>query len=280
MNKLLIVDGTNLLCQMFFGMPSRIVNKEGKAIQGTLGFIGALLKIIRMICPTHIVVLFDGEHEYIRTEINPDYKANRIDNSNVPEEENPFSQLYDVYSALDFLNIMHTEIDVYEADDVIASYALRYGKDMQVIILSFDSDFFQLINENVEVLRYRGDNSIVCDINYIKDRFGILPEQYAYFKSLVGDKSDNIKGAERIGIKTASSLINQFESLTEILKRADEIKKPSIRASVKKNAEKLKQNLSLIELDDKAEIPFYIDELKYFYTGIKTNEVLLGIRLK
>lgn len=89
MNRFLIVDGSNLLFQMFFGMPARIVNKQGKAIQGTLGFVGALLKIIRRIKPTHIVVLFDGEHKNTRSELNADYKANRIDYSQTPEEEPP-----------------------------------------------------------------------------------------------------------------------------------------------------------------------------------------------
>ena len=95
MNRLLIVDGHNLLFQMFFGMPARIVNEQGKAIQGTLGFVGALLKIIRMVEPTHITVLFDGEHDNGRSSLNPDYKANRIDYSEISEEENPFSQLND-----------------------------------------------------------------------------------------------------------------------------------------------------------------------------------------
>lgn len=89
-NKLLIIDGSNLLFQRFFGMPTRIINKDGKAIQGTLGFVGALLKIIRMTEPTHIVVLFAGEHENDRAELESDYKANRVDYSETPEDETPF----------------------------------------------------------------------------------------------------------------------------------------------------------------------------------------------
>ena len=107
MSRLLIVDGSNLLFQMFFGMPSRITNAEGKAIQGALGFVGALLKIIRRTGPTHIAVLFDGEHENERTELNADYKANRVDYSQTPEEDSPFSQLPDVYAALDYMGIKH-----------------------------------------------------------------------------------------------------------------------------------------------------------------------------
>ncbi|WZL77362.1 hypothetical protein QBE55_07145 [Eubacteriales bacterium mix99] len=105
MQKLLVVDGSNLLFQMFFGMPPRIVNKDGKAIQGTLGFIGALIKIIKMISPTYPVVLFDGEHENDRVDLLDDYKANRIDYSTVPDDDNPFSQLDDIYAALDFIGI-------------------------------------------------------------------------------------------------------------------------------------------------------------------------------
>ena len=124
MNKFLIVDGSNLLFQMFYGMPSRIVNKDGKAIQGTLGFVGALLKIIRQVKPTHAVVLFDGEHHNERKDIDENYKANRPDFSQMPEEETPFSQIPDIYKALDFLRIQHTETTVCETDDVVAAYAL------------------------------------------------------------------------------------------------------------------------------------------------------------
>ena len=148
MNRLLIVDGSNLLFQMFFGMPSRITNSEGKAIQGTLGFVGALLKIIRRAEPTHIAVLFDGEHKNERTELNADYKANRVDYSQTPEEDSPFSQLPDVYAALDYMGIKHTETTVCETDDWIAGYAHTYGDNTEVIVASFDSDFFQLITEN------------------------------------------------------------------------------------------------------------------------------------
>ena len=91
MDKLLIVDGSNLLFQMFYGMPARIVGADGKAIQGTLGFVGALLKIIRMTAPTHVLVVFDGECENPRRELDEDYKGNRPDYSQLPEEDTPFS---------------------------------------------------------------------------------------------------------------------------------------------------------------------------------------------
>lgn len=280
MNKLLIIDGHNLLFQMFYGMPSRIINTDGKAIQGTLGFIGALIKMIKMTNPTHILSLFDGEHENGRAELLAEYKANRIDYSQVPEEDNPFSQLQDIYHALDFMGIKHAETQDAETDDVIAGYVHNFDDKMQMVISSFDSDFFQLIGENVTVLRYRGDNTMICDADYIKEKFDIAPQQYADFKSLTGDASDNIRGAEKVGRKTAAQLINTFGCLENIIEKADQITKPSIKESIMRNRERVRNNYKLIKLDGRAKIPFLIDELKYEYNGITTTEVLKGIHLR
>ncbi len=276
----LIVDGHNLLFQMFYGMPARIVNQEGKAIQGILGFVGALIKIIKQINPQYLVVLFDGQHENERIEILPEYKENRIDYSLVPEEENPFSQLQDIYNALDFMGIRFCEVDEGETDDVIAGYAYKYGQDMDVIISSWDSDFFQLISENIKVLRYRGKESVICDKEYIENKFAIEPSLYADFKALTGDKADNIKGAEKVGIKTASKLIHQFGGLNAIMENADKIEKKSVRESIVRDRERLLKNYEIIKLSDKAKIPFEIEELQYPYNDLKTNDVLCGIGVK
>ena len=275
MNKLLLVDGSNLLFQMFFGMPARIFNRRGKAIHAAVGFVGALLKIIRMTEPTHVAVLFDGEHENGRVALNADYKANRIDYSEVPEQECPFTQLPDIYAALDCLGIKRAETTVCETDDWIAGYALTYGKDSQIIISSFDSDYFQLITGNVSGLRYRGAKTAVYTPEYISERYGILPSQYADFKSLVGDVSDNIKGADKIGPKTAALLLNRFKTLDNIIANAEDIERLSVRESVIKNSERLRTNYKLIKLTDGAELPFKLDELTYNGVNTTTNEVLI-----
>lgn len=276
-NRLLIIDGHNLLFQMFYGMPSRIVNSDGKAIQGILGFVGALIKIVKMTEPSHAVALFDSEKPNERCDVLPEYKANRVDYSAVPEEENPFSQLADIYKALNFMGIKHTEVAEFETDDVIASYAITYGKTMKIVISSWDSDYFQLINENVSVLRYRGKCSTICDTDHILNKFGILPAVYPDFKALTGDKADNIRGADKVGVKTASALINQFGDLDTVLRNAGKIAKPSVRESVSNNKQRLKNNYELIKLTDRAELPFDIGELKYSYDGMRTNDVLSGI---
>lgn len=280
MNTLLLIDGSNLLFQMFFGMPARIINRDGKAIQGVLGFTGALIKIIKRTNPSHLAVMFDGEHENARTALDEAYKANRPDYSSVPEEENPYSQLQDVYNALDFLGMKHVETTALEADDLIASYAIQYGSEMEIVISSFDSDFFQLICNRVKVLRYRGEKTTLCDVNFFQEKFGISPAHYADWKAMVGDRSDNIKGAEKIGPKTATALICEYGSLDNIIANAGKIPKPSVRESIQRNAQRLYRNYKLIKLDGAATVPFALDTLTYAYNGISTHEVLAGIGLR
>jgi DNA polymerase-1 len=280
MEKLLLVDGSNLLFQMFYGMPARILNGDGKPIQGTLGFVGALLKIIRKVQPTRVAVFFDGECHNDRTDLDENYKANREDYSQMPEEDTPFFQMPDVYRALDYLGICHQETTVCETDDWIAAYCRRYAEQMEIVIASQDSDFFQLIGENVSVLRYRGENSLLCNVPYIQEKLGISPAQYADFKSMTGDNADNIKGADKIGPKTAAWLLQQFENLETILTRAEEITKPSVRTSIMENEERLRTNYKLIYLTGDAEIPFLPEELDYQYNGVTTTQVLAAIGLR
>ncbi len=280
MDKLLLVDGHCLLFQMFYGMPARIVGKNGKPIQGTLGFVGALRKMIAMTHPTHVAVIFDGEVHNPRTDLDADYKANREDFSDVDEEDNPFSQLPDIYRALDLMGIAHTETTDCETDDVLAAYAKTYGQDATIVIASQDSDFFQLITDQVHVLRYRGKHSVLCDTAYIQSKFGINPCQYADFKSLTGDGSDNIKGVPGVGTKTAAALITQFGTLDALIEHREQIARPGLRESVVQNLDRLRLNKRLIALDGHAAIPFTLDELVCTDCELTTTQILIEIGLK
>ena len=277
---ILLVDGSNLLFQMFYGMPARIIGRQGRPIQGTLGFVGALLKIVRKLQPTHLAVLFDGETHNPRGDLDENYKANREDFSQMPEEETPFSQLPDVYAALDYLGICHCETTDCETDDWMASYALGLGKAHKMTLMSLDSDFFQLITEHVNVLRYRGDHSVLCDIAYIREKLNIEPCQYADFKSLTGDASDNIRGAAKIGPKTAANLMGRFGSLNNLLDHLDQVEKPSIRESLLANKERLLLNQKLIRLEAKYPVPFSLQEMAYTYDGQTSTQVLTAIGVK
>lgn len=271
MDKLLLVDGSNLLFQMFYGMPSRITNKNGKPIQGILGFVGALLKIIRAVSPTHILVLFDGEHENPRKDLLTEYKSNRIDYSKVSAEENPFSQLDDIYRALTYLKIPFYETKEYEADDYIASY-VKYTPNLDIVIASWDSDLFSLISSNVCIYRYKGENSYICDINYLKSKFDIAPTQYTLFKALCGDKSDNIPGIKGIGPKTASRLVNLYKNIDDIYNDLEAIQEKKLLANKK---EVLKTYYNLISFIDSRVLPYPIPSLKYVLSQKETTRNIL-----
>lgn len=278
MDRLLIIDGMNLLFQMFYGMPSRITGKDGKPIHGTLGFTGALLKALKFISPSHAIAVFDGETGSFRREIDVDYKQNRPDYSAMAEEDTPFCQLDDVYKALDLLQIRHVESCGCEADDLITAYALEFGKE--TVICSQDSDFFQLISPNITVFRYRGDNSLLCDTEYIKGKFGVSPEYYADLKALTGDKADNIRGADGIGPKYAAELINAFGHLENILDRTDDIKRTCVRHALEGEGERLMKNLALIRLTGGCtELPVPFAELEYKENGYKTTQIMSLIGL-
>ena len=280
MDKILIVDGSNLLFQMFYGMPARILGPGGQPIQGTLGFVGALLKIIRMTDPTHVAVLFDGECASGRTKLDGDYKANRPDYSEMEPEDTPFSQLPDIYAALDHLGISHRETSDCEVDDWIAGYAMTLGREQDMVICSFDSDFFQLITDRVKILRYRGEKTVLCDRHYLRDKLGIMPEKYAAFKALTGDAADNIPGIHKIGPKTAAALMNQFQDLEDLINHTDEIGKHTVRESVRQNIQRLRTNYLLIRLQSGAQLPFTKEELAWKDPQTKTTDVLKAIGLR
>ncbi len=276
--KLLLVDGSNLLFQMFYGMPARIPGPDGRPIHGTLGFVGALLKILRMIQPTHTGVFFDGEYVSARAELDHNYKSNRTDYSTMPSEETPFSQLPDIYAALDCLGLCHAETTLCEVDDWIAGYARQWPDEL--VIASQDSDLFQLITPQTSVLRYRGKRSVLCDPPYIRQRYGIEPSQYADFKALVGDPSDHIPGVPKIGPKTAASLLNTYGTLDGILSRTNEISRPSLRDAILQAEPRLRTNQALIYLDGTAELPFSFDRLCCASPELTTSQVLSAIGLR
>ena len=118
---------------------------------------------------------------------------------------------------------------------------------------------------------------MICDPAYIREKLGIEPCQYADHKSLTGDTADNIKGVDKVGSKTASALLQEFGSLECILENAEQIKKPSIRDSVIKNAERARMNYRLIKLRASAPLPFSLCELEYALPTVTTRDVLAAI---
>ena len=240
MNRLLLIDGHNLLCKAFYGIPEKL-RPDGTSVHGVIGFIGMLLKISKSIDPTHILVVFDPEEQPSRVEQYAEYKQNRRDFSDTPARENPFSQLVDILKALDRLSITHVMQPGYEADDMIASYAVQ--SDCEAVITSSDTDFLQLICDRIRVFRYQGKKSVVFNVDEVQRKYGLHPSRFLEYKALIGDKTDNIGGIKGVGPKTALKILNGEKELTEDEKDIFE------------------RNLGLIRLNTEIELPRGLSEL-------------------
>lgn len=253
-DRLLIIDGHNLLFQMYFGMPNKIYGKPTFSIHGVIGFIGGLRKIIKAITPTHLVVIFDGETSNFKTEVNPEYKKNRVNFQEVIDDENPFANLPLIQETLEALNIVSFETVNEEADDVIANYALNFSGD--IYISSSDTDFLQLVNEHTFVYMYRGLRSVLYDIDKVQERFNVKPSMMAEYKAIVGDVSDNIQGIKGIGKITGSKLLNTYGSIENIYQHLEELL-PRIKVMFQENKERIINNLAIIKLSNKRIISDY-----------------------
>ena len=264
--RLLLVDGHNLLFRMFYGMPDNFYSAGGVKYNALYGFVCAIDKVLRMIRPTHMFVSFDSPDCGDRRELDADYKANRPDYSEMAPEECPFTQLPAIYAALDKMNVPYAEIHGCEADDVIASYAVQYGEQYDVVIMSTDRDYWQIVSEQVSILNYHGFDSTLVTPHTVRQKYGVEPAQFADWKCLVGDKSDNIVGVPGVGPKNAAALLGKFGSLEELMEHTEEIERPAIRRAVTEARERLLLNRRLILLAGNAPLPQDVAELRLNYT--------------
>lgn len=258
-HKLLLIDGHNLLFRTFYGIPARIPGKDGYSIHGVVGFIGTLLKTLTRFAPTHLAVIFDSETGSFRHEADEKYKGDRL--AAQAERDDPFSQLPLIYRTLDHLGWKHTDTPGFEADDVIAAYAQRFGGEIDVLILSTDSDLLQLIGPGVSVYYPSGKASMLYGPAEVVAKYGVTPQNIPDLKALTGDHSDNLVGVPGIGPKTACSLIQRFGGVTAIYQQIDAIERELLRNKLLAHREQVLHNLAMIRLDQQVSLPFELDEL-------------------
>ncbi len=208
MKKVMIIDGLNMFLRSYIVVPS--MDKTGAPNGGTYGFMKSLQKISGMFQPDEIIVCWDGEGgSQKRRQIDSNYKAGRspvrfnrrlIDLSPAETEKNKYNQQYRLMEYLNDLPIIQIMIDYIEADDVI-SYVVQHEKyrDWEKVIVSSDKDFFQLISEDCKL--YRPIQDELVDYPTLIEEHKIHPKNFALARSLVGDKSDNLPGVPRVGLK-------------------------------------------------------------------------------
>jgi DNA polymerase-1 len=210
-----------------------------------------LLKLLDETDADHIGVIFDAGRTSFRNEIYAEYKANRPE---VPSELIP--QFGMVREATRACNVACVEMEGYEADDIIATYACRAKEaGAEVTIVSSDKDLMQLVNDQVRML----DPIKNKPISYpeVQEKFGVTPDKVIDIQALAGDSTDNVPGVPGIGVKTAAELINTYGSLETLLERAGEIKQPKRRENLIANAElaRISKKLVTLSCDVKLDTP-------------------------
>jgi DNA polymerase-1 len=216
--KVLIVDAMNTFLRSFAIINH--INPKGNHIGGLTGFLKSLGFAIKHINPTRVIIVFEGAGStQNKKNLYPDYKGNRklkrITNfdgfSNQAEEsESIENQLLRLVEYLQCLPLDITSIDRTEADDTMAYLATKLSDKNDVVIMSSDQDFLQLVNDKITV--YSPTKKKFYNPERIKEEYGLPPQNYLQMKILLGDDSDNVPGVPKLGPK---KLIKNFPELVE-----------------------------------------------------------------
>ena len=247
MKNLFLIDGSGFIFRAFYALPP-FKNPEGTPINAVYGYCNMVLNIYEKFKPEQIIVIFDTKKKTFRNDIYKDYKSNRTE---PPEELIP--QFSIIRDATDALQIPRVEMDGYEADDIIATYTKEAEKKgVSVTIVSSDKDFMQLVNKNTKMYDSMKNNFI--GIKEVKEKFGVNPSKVIDVMALAGDSVDNIPGVSGIGIKTAAELINNFNSLENVLAKVNKIKQPKRRQILIDEKEKALISKKLVTLKDNVDV--------------------------
>jgi DNA polymerase-1 len=244
--RLFLLDGHSLSYRAFFALPTSLATTTGQITNAVYGFTSMLIKLLGEERPDYIAVAFDMGRPTVRLEKYADYKAGRAE---APDEFR--QQLGLILEVLETLRIPIVRIEGHEADDAIATLALRAAEHgIDVVIVTADRDFFQIVRPGITVLFNRkGISDIVrYDQQAVTERFGLAPEKYLEYVALKGDASDNIPGVPGVGEKTASKLVQDYGSVEELLKHTDELK-PKLRESISAAGDQLILNKELAKLE-------------------------------
>ncbi len=245
-NRLLLLDGHSLAYRAFYALPvENFSTTTGQPTNAVYGFTSMLINVLRDEAPTHVAVAFDVSRATFRSELFPEYKANR---SASPDDFK--GQVALVKEVLVALRIPSLEAAGFEADDVIATVTARAEREgYDVLICTGDRDALQLVSDRVTVLYPRKGVSDLARMTpeAVQDKYGLSPEQYPDFAALRGDPSDNLPNIPSVGEKTATKWIVEYGSLDGLVDRVDEVK-GKVGDALRSHLAQVLQNRQLTEL--------------------------------
>jgi len=258
-----LIEGSGFIFRAYFARAKdpkaeRFQRKsDGMATEVVMHFSNMLDKYLRDTDADYIAVIFDASGRSFRNEIYDQYKANRRE---MPDDLAP--QLAHVRQAADAFSVCRIEMENFEADDLIATYA-RHAVEAgsKVTILSSDKDMMQLVADGSIMMRDPMTDRPIAEAE-VREKFGVGPDKVVEVQALCGDSTDNVPGVPGIGVKTAAELINTYGDLETLLARANEIKQPKRREALIENAAKARLSKELVKLDDGVPLPCPLSALK------------------
>lgn len=262
--QLFLIDGYALIYRAFFALISRpLRTSRGENTSAAWGVVNFLLRLREKYQPEYLAWVHDAGDSF-RTELYPEYKSTRekLDDELQADFDRSVERIEQLLAAF---HVPVVSVPGYEADDVIGSLArLGLEKGWQVVLVSGDKDFYQLIRPGVALLNPgRGgpaavDELWVDDAN-AADRLGVPPDQVVDYLALVGDSSDNVPGVKGIGSKGAIELLREFGTLEAMLARAGEVKGKRAREALRQYAADARLSRELVTI--KRDVPVTLDEV-------------------
>ena len=246
--KFLVIDGSSLIHRAFFALPP-LMTKQGLHTGAVYGLCNMLLKLLGDLQPKYMAVAFDKSRKTFRTEMYADYKGQRKPTPSELSEQFPLAM-----KVLGTMGIPTLELDNYEADDIIGTFAKHAPDGVEVVIVTGDRDELQLVDKRTKVYytkRGISDIQIFDEEEFAANYEGLVPKQLIELKGLMGDTSDNIPGVPGVGPKTALKLIKEYGDVETVLENIDKVSGKSLKAKLADNKESalLSKKLATICMD-------------------------------
>ena len=265
--RLLLIDGHSMAYRAFYALPAEnFTTASGQHTNAIYGFATMLLSLLSSEKPTHVAVAFDVSRKTFRSEIFPEYKANR---AKTPDEfRSQMSYLHELVSAF---GITQFEVEGYEADDILATITKRAEKEgAEVFICTGDRDSFQLVNDKTTVLYPKRGVSDLARMTpeAVQEKYGMSPLQYPDFAALRGDPSDNLPSIPGVGEKTAAKWVVEYGSLQELLSNVDKVG-GKVGQALRDSIDNVIRNRELTQLVAEVPLDLSIDALAW--SGVDEN---------
>jgi len=270
MKKVILVDGNNLMFRSFYATlysGSMMTNKEGFPTNALFGFVNMINKIIHEEKPEYIMVAFDIGKTF-RHEKYDYYKGKRDETPDDLKKQFPIAK-----KILTAMGIKYFEIEGYEADDIIGTFAKKIDELDEFVgtIISSDKDLLQLISNDIEVKLLKQKDYIRMNKEVFQNTYGLEPIKMIDLKSLMGDASDNIPGVKGIGEKTAIKLLQQYGSLDGVYENIDNIK-GATHDKLANDKENAYMSYDIATIYKEVPIDTNFDNIKY--TNENTDELI------